>query len=197
MADAVAMRAAFVRLGFSQAGAVAMVDEQGIDSLDELKWLDDDAIETVCSVVRKPGGQIPNPNAGAAGQPQMIPNPGTQVSVRAEGNLKLACYCVRHRERISRACDIPSITLQNVRALRDLKRQEEDHEDVEVPENLINARNWPKTVEGIREYFRGCLGVTKIPLAYVIREKEEDERSTTTLSSSTCGNVFRHDEIQY
>ena len=63
MAEAVAMRAMFIRLGFSAAAATAIVDTQGIDTLEEVRFLSDDEAEGLCSVVRKPGGTIPNPNA--------------------------------------------------------------------------------------------------------------------------------------
>ena len=93
MAEAVAMRAMFIRLGFSAAAATAIVDTQGIDTLEEVRFLSDDEAEgLLCSVVRKPGCTIPNPNAGAAGQPATIPDPGNAVSKRAENNLKLACF---------------------------------------------------------------------------------------------------------
>ena len=170
MAEAVAMRAMFIRLGFSAAAATAIVDTQGIDTLEEVRFLSDDEAEGPCSVVRKPGGTIPNPNAGAAGQPATIPDPGNAVSKRAENNLKLACFFVRHRTRISRPINVAGVTLDLVRQMRDLKQAEEDHEDPEPPKKLINDKDWPKTMEGLQEYLRSCLGVTKIPLAYVIRD---------------------------
>jgi hypothetical protein len=37
---------------------------------------------------------------------------------------------------------------------------------------LISAKDWAKTMESLEEYLRGHLGVTKIPLSYVIREME-------------------------
>ena len=92
MAEAVAMRAMFIRLGFSAAAATAIIDTQGIDTLEEVRFLSDDEAEGLCSVVRKPGGTIPNPNAGAAGQPATIPDPGNAVSKCAKNNLKLACF---------------------------------------------------------------------------------------------------------
>ena len=83
MAEAVAMRAMFVRLGFSAAAATAIVDTQGIDTLEEVYFLSDDEAEGLCSVIHKPGGTIPNPNAGAAGQPATIPDPGETLSLNA------------------------------------------------------------------------------------------------------------------
>jgi hypothetical protein len=173
MAENVAMRAMLMRLGFTATAATVVVDEQGMDSCKELCYLTDDKVEGLCQVVQKPGGTIPNPNAAVAGQPAVISNPGTVILKRAENNLKLACHFICHYAHISHAVVVAMITLNGVRAMHPLKQQEEDHEDPEPPENLINAKDWPKTFEGLLEYFRTCLGATKIPLVYVIRDNIE------------------------
>ena len=170
MADVVALRAALARLGFSAASCTFITDSQGLDSLDELKLLTDSEIESLCKVVRRPGGTMANPAAGAAGQPALIPNPGLPVQLRAELNLKLACYFLRYKDRTSRDVLAADITLPNVREFRNHREWEDDHKDVDAPE--LNSRDWPRTIEGIEEWLRGCLGVTKTPLAYVIRATE-------------------------
>lgn len=53
------MRAAMTRIGFTEAAAQALVEEQGIDSLEEVKLLTDDEIESLCRVIRRPGGNLP------------------------------------------------------------------------------------------------------------------------------------------
>lgn len=63
---------------------------QGIDAINELRNFDDRGVERHCQVLRKPGGTIPNPNAQAARGPAVIPNPGYNVSVKAEENLEQA-----------------------------------------------------------------------------------------------------------
>ena len=35
---------------------------------------------------------------------------------------------------------------------------------------MINETDWPKTFDGIDEFFRKCYGITSIPLAYIIRK---------------------------
>ena len=82
MAAAVAIRDALQRMGFSANAALAVTNEQGIDDMDELGVLTDTEVENLCKVVRRPGG------ANTAG----VANPGHAVSLRAENNLKLACY---------------------------------------------------------------------------------------------------------
>lgn len=62
MATAAAMRTALERLGASQDAARAIVNDQGIASLDELKVLQDDDVSVLCKTVRRPGGVVPNPN---------------------------------------------------------------------------------------------------------------------------------------
>ena len=79
MADVVALHAALTRLGFSAKAAVFITNNQGLDTLDELKVLINDEIESLCKFVRRPGGTAPNPNAGDPGQPDTLSNPGEQV----------------------------------------------------------------------------------------------------------------------
>lgn len=125
---------------------------------------------------------VANPDALLPNQPAQVPNQGFMVSMRAENNLKLACYYLRHRQRMSRTTLAAQITLDNVRALHDLKLQQDDHKDPsETPS--INPKDWAKTMEDLREYLRGHLGITKVPLSYVVRENEdvvneEDDPST-------------------
>ena len=173
MAAVAAMRTTLTRLGFTQDVAATITNVQGVDSIDELKFLNDKEVEGLCNNIRKPGGMMPNPDAGAQGEPAMIRNPEQGVSARAENNLKLCCYFIRHCERISRSVTVDQITLANIRALHDLRDAEINHIDPEPMPKLMDSKNWPKTMEGIVEYLRGCLGVTKIPLSYVVRDHIE------------------------
>ena len=172
MAAIAAMRTTLTHLGFTQDVATTITNVQGVDSIDELKFLNDKGVEGLCNNIHKPGGMMPNPDAGAQGEPAMICNHGQGVSARAENNLKLCCYFIRHRERISRVT-ADQITLANVHALRDVRDAEINHVDHEPMPKLMDSKNWPKMMEGIVEYLRGCLGVTKIPLSYVVRDHVE------------------------
>jgi hypothetical protein len=64
MAAVSAVRTMLNRIGFTIAASQVIVDEQGLDSLDEIKPLTDDKIEDLCNVIRRPGGQIPGLNPG-------------------------------------------------------------------------------------------------------------------------------------
>jgi hypothetical protein len=172
MAQVNALRQAYVRLGFTVAAATSIIADQGIDSLEELQVLRDSDISNLCKVVRRPGGTIANPQAGAPGQNPEIPNPGIPASLRAETNLKLGSFWLRHQAKVSRSVTAVDITLAAVRRLRELK-DSEDQAAVKVDPPLINERDWTKTMEAIEEHLRANLGETKIPLAYVVREDIE------------------------
>jgi len=57
------MQAALCRLGFTTQAATAIMADQGINSLEELRILDDKEVESLCKVIRKPGG--PTNTAGS------------------------------------------------------------------------------------------------------------------------------------
>ena len=164
------MRAAMTRIGFSEVAAQALVEEQGMDTLEEIKLLTDDEIESLCKVIRRPGGTIPQP-AGAVAGAAAIANPGVSVNQRAETHLKLLAFYLRHQARVSRVVQPADVTLDAIRTVRELREFESTYKK---PEDLpsINAKDWPKTMEAIDEYLRSVLGERKIPLAYVVRKDE-------------------------
>ena len=161
------MQAAFERLGFSADAAEAMVDQQGIDGVEELALLDDKGCEALCKAVKRPGGMIPNPNAGARNAPAVIPNPGVLISIRSEELLKLAAYWLRHMQNVSRIVGVADIQLVTVREIREHRRSEDKHENP-TSHPKINAKDWPKTMELMHEHLYTFLGETGIPLAYVV-----------------------------
>jgi len=71
------MRAMFDRMGFTNAAASLLTDKQGIDTIIEVRNMEDASVENLCKVLRRLGGQNPPDN----------PDPGVKVSVRAEENL--------------------------------------------------------------------------------------------------------------
>ena len=166
MADVVALRAALARLGFSAKGAGFITKDQGLDTLDELKVLTNDEIESLCKVVRRHGGTIPNPNAGDPGQPATLSNTEEQVSLQAELNLNLAFDYLRFKDQTSQVVGAPEMNLVNNRRLRNQRDWEKSHKYVDAPE--LSLRDWSRNIESIEEWLRGFLGVTKIPLAYVV-----------------------------
>ena len=159
------MRTTMTRIGFTEAAAQAIVDEQNIDSLDEIKQLTDDEIESLCKVLRRPGGMLP-----AVGDAAPVQNPSITVNQRAKNHLKLTSFYIRHQYRVSRVVTPPDITLASIRGIRDLREFESTYKPPKDDIPTINAKDWPKTMESIDKYLRSYLGEKKIPLAYVIRK---------------------------
>ena len=150
---------------------IFITDAQGLNTLEEFRILTDSEVESLVKVIRRPGGTIADPAPGAAPDAH-IPNPGVAVSLRAENNLKLACYFLCHKHKTSRTVNANDITVANVRASRNFKEWEDTQDDPSAPE-LTARPDWPKAFEAIQEWLKSCLGVTKIPLAYVIRANED------------------------
>ena len=101
MAELVVQCAALTCMGFTPAVATFIMDTQGMNDLEEFLLMDDEGVRTLCKVIRRPGGQVPNPAFAAAGTaaaaaaariPTNISNPGYVVSTCAETNLKLMCH---------------------------------------------------------------------------------------------------------
>lgn len=162
-ANAIAMRAALVRIGFANDGAFSVVDVHGYNSIDELSSAD---AKSLCHIIRKPGGVIP----GAGGN---VPNPGVFISARAEENLKLTIYFIKHRQRTSRGTAPADVTLQNIRSLKELMDDEEKHVDPDLPTDMFVNKDWTRRIEILLEHLRGRRGNTsKLPLVYVVRKEE-------------------------
>ena len=160
------LRTAYGRLGFTQQVAATIVDDQGINSMEELAYLDDTSVEQLCKVIRRPGGTVNAPDG------TVVPNPGMPISLRAENNLKLAAYMARHRlHRISRSIVAADITLENVRKMIPLQDHELFHENPE-PDMKIDDKDWPTTFANLDEILINTLGEEEIPLFYVVRQNQ-------------------------
>lgn len=55
------------------------------------------------------GGTISNLNAWADGAPALILDPGYNVLMKAEENLKLAAYFICHQERVSLPVNVEAV----------------------------------------------------------------------------------------
>ena len=167
MAAVAAMRTLFTRIGFTAAAAQAIVDEQNLDSLAEVKLSTDDEIESLCKVLRRPGDTVPGAVAG-----DLVPNHDIPVNLRAENHMKLLAFFLRHQERVSRTVQPPDITLDMIRRFREFRDFESTYKATTDNAPTINAKDWPKTMESIHEFLRSYLGDHKLTLAYVVRKDD-------------------------
>ena len=105
------LRAVFQDLGCSGCTAKAMVEDQGIDTLEDLCFLKDAVVETLCKNVKCPGSAAGGNNRGA--------NLGHLVSQKAEMNINLAAYYLQYSEKIFQAHPPSDLTIQAIHTIRE------------------------------------------------------------------------------
>ena len=124
---------------------LVITDLHDIDCMEDIEILTDGEIKNLCKVIRRPGGINTITN---------VANLEIQVSLRADKNLNLSSFFIKHKVRTGRLVVADDITLDNVRFLSELKESEKEHRDP-VVSLVIDAKNWPKIMESLEEYLRG------------------------------------------
>jgi hypothetical protein len=110
------------RLGFSEAAVTYLTGTCGIDSLDEIAYLDGiDDVDTTIKGVTNMRGTVTTGTGSAAVNSC---NNGIPVSIRDVANLKLCVYYLKHMERVQHKPVANSINLILVRSYRDQQRYE-------------------------------------------------------------------------
>jgi ribosomal protein S13 len=74
-------------IGCTHAFRDGITTDQGITDIEMLGELEEEDIRTLCNNIQKSGGLIVNPDAGQAGEPAQIRNPGVNVSLIVENRL--------------------------------------------------------------------------------------------------------------
>jgi hypothetical protein len=167
-----AIRALFVRCGFTVDAATHIVSDQGINTLEEIRFLTDPDVERVIKAVRRPGGMIAAPVTVPPTLATAQINPGIPVSILAEGNLKLACYWLRLQEKMARTITPAQVVAGVFRLARGMRESDLLHTDpIKYP--IIDDEDWSKTMDTIGEFLNAFHGESGIPLGYVIRKTVE------------------------
>jgi hypothetical protein len=166
MSSVPAIKTMVESLGYSGAAVAYLTGASGIDSLDEIRYLDGiDDIDSTIKGVTNPGGTVTMVTGTSRNTSR---NNGIPVSIRAVANLKLCFYYLKHMERVQREPVPSAINLELVRSYRDQQLHEVGFKKTaEEPE--INEKDCPKTLEKIREYLASQYGVTGETLDYVVR----------------------------
>jgi hypothetical protein len=137
-----------------------------IDSLDEIAYLDGiDDVDTAIKGVTNPGG-IVTASTGSAAVTSC--NNGIPVSIRAVANLKLCVYYLKHMERVQRKPVVNTINLMFVHSYRDQQWNEASFKKT-TEEPVINDKDWPRTLETIKESLAFQYGAAGATLDYVVR----------------------------
>jgi hypothetical protein len=135
------------RLGFSEVAATYLTGTCGIDSLQEIAYLDGiEDVDTTIKGVTNLGGTV---TTGSGTTRVTSRNNGIPVSIRAVDNLRLCVYDLKHMERVQRQPIANAINLVLVHSYRDRQRHEVVFKKTaEEPE--INDKYWPRTLEKIK-----------------------------------------------
>jgi hypothetical protein len=103
------------RLCFSDAAAAYLTRDCGIDSLEDIAYLDGEGnVETTIKGVTSPEGAV---TVGKVTSAVISRNNGIPVSIRAGANLKLCVYYLEHMERVQSKPVVTAIDLELVRSL--------------------------------------------------------------------------------
>jgi hypothetical protein len=135
-------------------------------SLGEIAYLDvNEDVDAMIKGVTNPGGKV---TTGEVTSRVTSRNNGIPLSTRAVANLKLCVYYLKHMERVQRQPVPNAINLVLVRSYRDQQRHEVGFKKTdEEPE--INDKDWPRTLDNIKEYLASQYGVTGALLDYGVR----------------------------
>jgi len=171
-------------LSLEAATEVCNVNGQNLSAVDDFLQLGDKDIETLCRVIRRPGG------VNLAGNQ----NQGMQISAMAETNLKRMAFQMMHTVRVSRTVIFPDIMLVSVRALSAQAEMEASHKDpTALP--VMDPKNWTKNFEAIDEYFRGTRRQKKHPLKHVYRDLLVPALAAVDPQTGVMGSThFSHDD---
>jgi hypothetical protein len=151
-------------LGFSEDAAVALVDEQLLNRWETLLELDDDAVDSLCRTVCKPGGG----------------EDGHQIPEMAMTRLQLIVFYAKHLDRTQRKYKITRANLTtitpNMTTISPYKAQKTLEKD--WLKNNPEPKYEPMALNGSRAaiafdqagvILRRIRGETGVPLSYVIR----------------------------
>jgi hypothetical protein len=166
MSSVNAIKRMLERLGFSEAAATYLIGTCGVDFLGEIAYLDaNEDVDVMIQGVNIPGGTV---TTGEGTSRVTSHNNGIPVSIRAVANLKICVYYLKHMERVQRQPVPNAINLVLVRSYRDQQCHEVGFKKT-VEEPDINDKDWPRTLENIKEYLDSQYDVTGATLDYVVR----------------------------
>jgi hypothetical protein len=140
------------------ASEVTAVTWQNLSNSEDFLQLEDKDIDTLCRMIRWPGG------INAAGNV----NHGISILAIAEANMKRMIYQLRHVVHCSWPIVWADITLVSMHRLAAQAEMEASHKDpVSLP--IMVPKNRPKNFEAIDEFFRAYRGIQGHPAKYVYR----------------------------
>ena len=158
-------------MGIPEATRVRLAVE-GISEVDDLGDFDKTALQQLCDNLRRPGGRVQNPDAGAP-VGEMIPTPAFTFGAKSQQRISVACDAVRFYRETGRPLTVDNMqwnqVLKNFEVQwKALKSRKEDDEP-EVPK-ITKALPIIKWTEAFKDFLSRVIGSRTIPLSYVTRD---------------------------
>jgi hypothetical protein len=143
MSSVTTIRKMIERLCFSSAAGTFLTGTCGIDSLDEMAYLDGiDDVDTTIKGIMNMGETV---MIGTVSSAVTSRNNGIPLSIRAVANLKLCVYYLKHMERVQRKPVANSVNLILVRIYHDRQWHEVGFNN-KSEEPMINNKDWHITL---------------------------------------------------
>ena len=143
---------------------------EGLETIQDFAEFEKEDVETLCASIRKPGGTIPNPNAGNPGAPPTIPNPGYPIPAICEKRLISAAYTAKIYAMIGREINMTTMNRERLNKFDAHKKLVDEHEDPERLPQVSKTFGIIKAMDLIPGHLRERLGLEKVALSYIIRK---------------------------
>jgi len=152
---------------------VDQLEQEGIESPDDLVDFDKDTLAMVAENLRRPGGREPNPDPNAAAG-ATIPTQPYVFSAKSQQRMLAVANIVRYYRDTGRLLTVGNIRYdpvvrnfqQQYKALEE--RRKEDNPEVPRITKSLPVLKW---AEAFDDHLTRCIGKRNIPLAYVTREE--------------------------
>jgi hypothetical protein len=151
---------------------VVQLQEEGINSIDDLVDFDKDTIEQIAANLRRPAGRVADPNPAAAAGATIM-TPPFVFGAKSQQRLIHAANLIRYYETVGRNTTVGNLQWTPVmknfsEQWKALEDKNKGGDEPEVPK-ITKALPIIKWTEAFRDYLHRLIGVRTIPLAYVIR----------------------------
>ena len=162
-------------------GTATQLANEGILVIADLIDFDKDTIEQIANNLRRPSGRIPDPNyippvplPRPAPAVPTIPQPPFVFGAKSQKRLLTACDLVRYYNTVGRT--ITGGNMMWTPIMRNFGEQwkalvEKGKEDDPETPPINKALPIIKWIEVFKDHLHRCIGIRKVPLAYVIREE--------------------------
>ena len=161
------------QMGLTNA-TVLKLQEEGINSVDDLADFDKETFEQIAANLRRPSGRIPDPNPNAD-PGSTVPTPPFVFGAKSQQRLLVASKLVKYYTIVGRTITASNLQWNNVmRSFSEQWKALEGKKDDDEPEVPKISKTLPiiKWTESFKDYTNRVIGVRNIPLAYVIRSND-------------------------